>query len=137
MKKYLLYFCKVKENNPKRIYSMIFKNNFIHTNEPIYFPSNKAAQLIKPSSIVYLEADSNYTYIHCADGKKMLLSRTIKYLKAYLPEDKFIRIHQSYLVNIDYISTAEKTKITLRDNKCLPVSRRHGTLISKQILVLF
>ncbi|MBK7286154.1 MAG: LytTR family transcriptional regulator [Flavobacteriales bacterium] len=49
--------------------------------------------------IVRCEADSNYTHVHVKDGRKLLLSRTLKDLDDMLTPHGFFRCHQSHLIN--------------------------------------
>lgn len=55
--------------------------------------------LLKPIDIVHCEASCNYCIIYTKDGQKITLSKTLKTVQSSLPEELFIRIHQSFLVN--------------------------------------
>jgi two-component system LytT family response regulator len=88
------------------------------------FPGIRSLQMLKPSEIIYLKSDSNYTYVYMENGKHQFLSKTLKNLEACLPESIFLRIHQSYVVNTMYIRTLNQNYITLTNDKILPVSRR-------------
>lgn len=60
------------------------------------------------------------------DGKKIVVSRLIKEFDELLCKDGFIRVHQSHLINEDFIFCFEKTEnsITMKDNSVVPVSLR-------------
>jgi two-component system, LytTR family, response regulator len=75
------------------------KKDFKH----IVIPSQDALRFIKVEEIVYLEANVNYTHIYMADGHKFVVTRTIKEFEDLLPTDRFIRIHNSYIINKDYL----------------------------------
>ena len=93
----------------------------------IAFPTEKGFELMKTNSILYCEADSNYCHIVCLDGKKITISKTLKYVEELLPTKIFQRIHKSYLVNLNYISRFDKTNellVELTNGKILPVSVR-------------
>jgi two-component system, LytTR family, response regulator len=109
---------------------MIDINNNDYTNDRIFRPF-KRGQLIQSSNIIYLEAESNYTYVFLIDGTKILLSRTLKHLATLLPKSNFIRIHQSYLVNKEYISKIEKKFLKINENKSLPISRRRSQTLNQ------
>lgn len=77
--------------------------------------------------IIYCKSTSNYTTIFTQDGKSCLCCKTLKDIEAKLPPDSFIRIHHSYLVNLNSITAFKKQSCELEiDNKLLlPVSRTH------------
>jgi two-component system LytT family response regulator len=56
--------------------------------------------------IHYLEAADDYVMIH-SDLGNHLKEKTMKYFEAHLPQDQFIRIHRSYIVNISEIKSLE------------------------------
>ena len=75
--------------------------------------------------IIYCMATSNYTTIFIRGGTSYLCCKTLKDIEAKLPSDTFVRIHQSYLVNLHCITSLKKQTSELEiDNKLLlPVSR--------------
>ena len=77
--------------------------------------------------IVHLESDKNYTFFFIADGKKHLVSKTLKEYEELLSEYGFIRVHQSHLINVDYIDRYEKKDggyVVMKDGTSIPVSTR-------------
>lgn len=85
-------------------------NAFIHYVNPIVCvrPEPISVQMmgntiyISPKSITFLEGEGNYSLIYTSCGKRYMVSRTLKSLSEHL-DQKFLRIHKSYLVNIDFI----------------------------------
>lgn len=93
----------------------------------IAFPTETGFELVKTNAILYCEAESNYCKIVCLDGKKITLSKTLKYVEDLLPTSIFQRIHRSYLVNLNYIARFNKTNelmVELTNGESLPVSIR-------------
>jgi two-component system LytT family response regulator len=93
----------------------------------IAFPTETGFEFIKVNSIIYCEADSNYTKIVFLDGKKIILTKTLGLIEELLPPDIFKRIHRSYLVNINYIKRFNKINdyfVELTNGELLPVSVR-------------
>lgn len=62
--------------------------------------------VIPVDRIHYLEAADDYVMIHSELGNH-LKEKTMKYFEAHLPEEQFIRIHRSYIVNISEIKSLE------------------------------
>lgn len=59
--------------------------------------------VLSTHEITCLEGDGNYTYIHTRNGKRYLVSKTMKSLNEYL-DDHFLRIHKSYLINTNCVA---------------------------------
>lgn len=78
--------------------------------------------------IVYVEGERNYSYIHLANNKKELLSKTLSHLEELLDDKGFYRCHKSYLVNKVHIVTAKNSLIILTGNLEIPISRRKKLL---------
>jgi len=69
---------------------------------------------IKYDEITYIEASQNYVVIHMG-RKHHLIYLTMKEIEDFLPADKFIRVHKSYLVNEQKITSIDGNKICLED----------------------
>lgn len=69
---------------------------------------------IKYDDIIYIEASQNYVTIHLTN-KSHLIYLTMKELEDFLPSDRFIRVHKSYLINEQKITSIDGNKICLED----------------------
>ncbi len=81
-------------------------------------------------NIEYCVADQSYSYIYTNRGKKIVVSKPLKYLEELLPKEQFYRTHKSYLVNIYYIKQflrAEENFIILKSDTKIPVSVRKSS----------
>lgn len=58
---------------------------------------------IKATDICYLQADNNSTDIHLSSGEMITAFKTLKHFEGVL-KYPFVRIHNSYIVNIDFVS---------------------------------
>lgn len=93
----------------------------------IALPTETGFELVKTNAILYCEADSNYCKIVCLDGRRIVLSKTLKFIEDLLPTSIFQRIHKSYLVNLNYVTRFNKTNellVELTNGETLPVSIR-------------
>ena len=93
----------------------------------IAFQTETGFEFVKVNSILYCEAESNYTKVVFLDGKKITLAKTLKLVEEILPKDIFKRIHRGYLVNINYVKRFNKTNdyfVELTNGESLPVSVR-------------
>jgi two-component system LytT family response regulator len=83
--------------------------NTSFTKGKITLPQQDGFEVIDVNDIVYCKADDNYTEVHLTSGKR-LVSKTLKYFETLLQEYPFVRVHKSYLVNINTIVKYRKGK---------------------------
>jgi two-component system LytT family response regulator len=76
------------------------------------------------SEVAYLEGCRNYTYIH-VNKQKILSARTLRFYEKQVLDYLFIRVHKSYCINIDHISSINfRTRIiTLNSAVEVPFAR--------------
>lgn len=93
----------------------------------IAIPSMDSLLFVKITDIMYLEASGNYTAVHMNDGKKHLVSRTLKEYEEMLPDEIFIRIHNSFIINKNYVEKyirGDGGQVILEGNISLDISKR-------------
>jgi two-component system LytT family response regulator len=95
-------------------------------NRKITIPTGEGIIFVSAEELVYLESDSNYTHIYFKDGRKILISKTLKSMEEQLKDSNFCRVHSTYLVNLDEIDRYVKGDggtLILKNNTSVPVSR--------------
>ncbi|WP_378186493.1 LytR/AlgR family response regulator transcription factor [Aquimarina sp. W85] len=83
--------------------------------------------IVNLDDIVRCESDSNNTVFHLADGQKVFVTKTLKHFAELLKNYQFLRVHQSHLLNLRYISAYIKTEggyLLLKNGERVPVSVR-------------
>jgi two-component system, LytTR family, response regulator len=109
-------------------------NNHSQTNKRIVLKTSDQIYLINVKDIVRCESDGNYTYFFTIDGKKILVSTTIKEYEEMLGGFNFFRTHQSHLVNTNFIERFDKKDggfVVMKDNSNIPVAvRKKEALLS-------
>jgi two-component system, LytTR family, response regulator len=85
--------------------------------------------LIEPSEVAYFYAASKYTFAVTSRGE-FILDYTLQQLRQWLPEDKFLTIHRSYVVNLDCVAELARgfaggllCRLKSPFSKDLPISR--------------
>jgi two-component system LytT family response regulator len=57
---------------------------------------------VDPDDVQWIESEGDYVALH--DGEDThLVRKTMKELEARLPDDRFLRVHRSYIVNVEYV----------------------------------
>lgn len=77
---------------------------------------------INLSDILYIEGMKEYVRIHLISQKPVMTLLSMKLLEEKLPSGKFMRVHRSYIVNLDKITTVERFRIVFGDKIRIPVS---------------
>ncbi len=78
---------------------------------------------IPVNEIEYLEGFANYIRIYTVNEKPLLSHMTLKAALQKLPQEKFKRIHKSYVISMSHIMLVKNNKAILVSNKELPISR--------------
>ena len=98
-------------------------------NEPlnkIALPTMEGYEFVSIPGIIRCEADNNYCKIYLDNGKKILASKTLKYIQGLLQDHNFFRTHHSHLINVDHIHKYVKSGggyVIMSDNSIVNVSR--------------
>ncbi len=80
---------------------LVPKTNSVHGK--ITIPQQNGFEVINTADILYCKADDNYTDIYLNNNKKKLVSKTLKYFEDALNNANFVRVHKSYLVNVNEV----------------------------------
>jgi two-component system LytT family response regulator len=117
-----------------------FLHNVRHTGETqklkLCIHSIKGFQVVELKDIIYCEASSNYTNFYFSNRSMICASRPIHEYEALLEDSNFVRIHKSFLVNIEYIKEyvrGEGGCVILEGGKEVEVSRRKKDLLMRKM----
>ncbi len=70
----------------------------------VALPTSEGLRFERIETITYLEASGNYTYLHFQNGQRALVCKTLQEMNQRLAQPhRFIRIHRSFIINIDYL----------------------------------
>ncbi len=107
----------------------------------ISLPSREGYHLVGTNQILYCAADGNMCTVYLKNGKKKMVAKTLKEIASLLPQDDFIRIHASHMVNKDSIVRyirGEGGLVVLINDEELKVSRsRKEELLTRLNIVKF
>jgi two-component system LytT family response regulator len=117
-----------KQSSNERIetllHNLLMEKNQQHR---LAIPSHEGLLFAELSEIIYLEAESNYTFIFLTGGRKIAVTRTLKDFEELLPPHSFIRIHHSHIINKDHIQKyirGEGGQVIMKNGTVLYISRR-------------
>jgi two-component system LytT family response regulator len=96
----------------------------------ITLPSGQGYRLVDIDDIIHIEADSNYSVFHLTNLEKIAVSKVLKDYEEILPENRFVRIHKSSIVNLKYIkeyNSKNGLQVILNNGDAINVSRRRAS----------
>jgi len=73
------------------------KNNKI---QRIALPTFEGLTFVQSDEIIYCQSDNNYCNVILKEGRKILISKTLKEVEEMLSSDQFFRVHNSFFVNL-------------------------------------
>lgn len=100
----------------------------LHTMDKVY--------VVPIEEIIRCESSANYTIFYLVDGRQLLVTRTLKEFDQMLSERKFLRTHQSHLVNSSFIREFNKGDggyLIMKDESEVPVSSRKRAGLLQQL----
>ncbi|MGD0343071.1 MAG: LytTR family DNA-binding domain-containing protein [Bacteroidales bacterium] len=83
--------------------------------------------------IKYIEGMSEYIKIHLVNSKPVMTLLSIKSIEEQLPSERFMRVHRSYIVNLEKISVIERSRIIFDGNVYIPVSDQYKSKFQSYI----
>ncbi len=102
----------------------------------IALSTNESIEFVFPEEIICCSSESNYTRIFLINGRKKLISKTLKEVESWLSPFAFYRAHNSHLVNLHHIKEylrADGGSLLLTDGNTLPVARNRKEELLKLI----
>lgn len=80
---------------------------------------------INLSEIKYIEGMREYVRIHIENKRPVMALMSMKKIAAFLPRQRFMRVHRSYIVNLEKINTIERHRIVFEPDVRIPVSEQY------------
>ena len=88
----------------------------------IFVKSDYKIVRIDIEHIRYIEAMSEYLRISCDDKERpVIVLLSMKKIEEHLPSNKFMRIHRSFIINLDKITEVKKSHVVLEGDASMPI----------------
>lgn len=102
--------------------------------EFIYLKVEKTLQKIFIKDIVFIESLKNYIKVKTLE-REIIAYASITSIQNTLPSKKFLRVHRSYIVGLDFIDSFSPSKLILKGNS-IPIGRKYKDE-AKEVLAIF
>lgn len=105
----------------KRQNSLLVKSN----KDFLFIKSEYKIIRINFDDILYIQGMSEYVRIFSISAKPVMSLISMKSLEAQLPDNRFMRVHKSFIVNLQKINTIERNEIIYENGTVIPVSAQY------------
>lgn len=127
-----LYKFKKEKEKLSGIESSSFKNSPIST-DYIYVKSNSKLVKVQNSNILFVEALKDYVIIH-TEKERFTIHSTMKDIEKKLPEDIFMRVHRSYILNLNKINSIDSSIVNIeKSDKKIPIGGSYKDSLFKRL----
>ena len=111
-----------------RFYQSVEKvRNIVNKNSnQLVLKSDKKLFLVQLDDILYVESLGDYIKVHTSN-QNLVVYKTMNAISNSLPEDKFFRVHKSFIINLEKISYVEGNQIAIDNNK-IPIGQKYKSI---------
>ncbi len=100
----------------------------------IFVKSDYKIVRIDINRITHIEAMSEYLKIACEDkSKPVIVLLSMKKIEEHLPSNKFMRIHRSFIINLDKICEVKKNHVVLEGDVSLPIGDNYKDIFTNYL----
>ena len=111
----------------QKIENFLSNQKVQNPNKKIALATSEGIHLYELKNIIRCASESNYSNIYFADGKKLLIAKTLKELEELLEGHNFERIHKSHIINLDHLVSylnKDNGYVVMSDQSKISVSQR-------------
>ena len=97
--------------------------------------TRNSIEMIDIDMISHFQSESNYTQIWLNNGSKLLSCKTLKRFEDRLDASQFLRIHKSYIINVEQVARFDTSlnKVDMKDGSHVPVSRARKSILMQYL----
>ena len=125
---------KVEGKLNEKVTATTTEKEKLQTVDDFYVNINKRLIKIDIQSIYLVEAKGDYIYLK-TDNKNYTVHSTLKKIEEKLPDHMFLKIHRSYIININKIIDIEDNSVLI-EKDIVPVSRSNRPELMKRLNLL-
>jgi len=127
-----LYKFKKEKEKFAGVESSSFKNSPI-SSEYIYVKSNSKLVKVQNSNIIFVEALKDYVIIH-TEKERFTIHSTMKDIEKKLPEKTFMRVHRSFILNLNKINSIDSSIVIIENSdKKIPIGGSYRESLFKRL----
>ncbi|MCL6293903.1 LytR/AlgR family response regulator transcription factor [Jejuia spongiicola] len=105
------------------------ENQVLQIKDSLFLKKNHHFERVPLKEILFLQADNNYCTVS-TKSERFIYSMVLKKIEAHLPLNQFLRVHRSYVVNINSVNGFEGNMLFVGEKK-IPVSKTYKEAVFK------
>jgi two-component system LytT family response regulator len=95
------------------------------THDCLFVKSEYKLVRILLSEIKYIESANEYIQIYLTNGEPVTTLIRLKTMEEQLPKEKFMRVHRSFIVNLDQVKIIERNRIIFDKKVFIPIGEQY------------
>jgi len=96
----------------------------------LYLKADKEMKKVLVKEILFIESRKEYVKLYLEDNKSLLIKQSMSSMEKLLSPHRFVRVHRSYVVTIEKISSFTPGNITVGEFK-IPIGRLYKNEVDK------
>lgn len=118
-------------SNHQNIMKLVEKEGDLLFKDSLFIKTNSKLVRVAVDSILYIEAKGDFA-LFVTEDKGHIINSNFKNIEEKLHPEKFIRIHRSYIVNINKVVDIQENSVLI-NGKILPISRGQKSNLLKKL----
>lgn len=130
-----LYELRSGRNSLGELHSAIDADDEAELTEAEYISvrADHKVTMVRLTDIIYIESEGEYVRIH-RDGERPITTFCrMKSMEAQLPEQQFVRVHRSYIVNLSRVQSYERTRLFISKCEYLPIGLNYRAAFQQRM----
>lgn len=91
----------------------------------VIIPEGKKKHLMRVDDIIYVSSQNHYVEFHMWDGDTIIMRSKLDKMEGVLRRYGFVRVHVSYLINMKYVCSLDRSQIYLKNNQSYRISVKY------------
>lgn len=124
------------QQNIKESLKVLEENLIPQKRKKLVLKTQESNYIVSIDDIIRCESDKNYTFFYLQEGKKILVSKTLKDFDILLSPYNFCRVQQSHLINLNFVDRYDKIdggSVIMKDNSSVPLSPQKKDIFFKML----
>lgn len=120
----------------KKVNSIQIENQQFQANARSFYVRTEGRYVrLDCNDILYFENVGDYIRVCTAHGGNHLIHGTLRSVSERLSDPRFLKVHRSYIVNLDKIVNIEENTILI-GKSVIPISRAHKPILMNRLIIL-
>ena len=104
--------------------NLISENPTTYSNDSIFIKKKTLLEKVRYADLLWIEADGNHITIHAKNDRQFTIRKSLKDIADKLPKDRFLRVHKSFVVQVDAVTAIDSSNVHMEDKK-IPIGRSY------------